>query len=598
MEVLKKYIEENKKEAVVVLLISLFALVLRCIALFSAGDLWLDEIYSFYFSSKDSVFEVVKSLYVEDLHTPLYFILLHFWIKIFGQNDTMMRLLGFIPSFLAVPFSFYIGKKLFNKKCGYFASIMLAISPFAIYYSTELRFYGILFFLALLSSFFFVEFINKEDKTNKTALIITNLLLLYTFNIGFIFIFFQFLCGIIFSKDRIKVLKTYLLTGIFYIPGFIMAAHGIFAYRNTICSFVEDIFIYKLDFISIFLQSYFTGNFYYALNNAYEYNDEIISAIFEPKQIFLILFPVIFCLTGFFRAIYEAIIQNFLKFKDEKLKLCNIENKNLALFLFPSLIFLLFEFTMAHFGKMSLIARYTLIVYPVILIVCAYGFSLLRFKKILYVCFAIFLASILFFIFSKDHNVIKKFNLFGSPVQNMFDNFQVRQDDYILAPMMGKLYKRYLPKNATYIDLEVTDMLLNDARKHFPFVFDEETIAILNRKNAREVLKDFVINDSINKNIEQNLKTKYFDKMKKGQAFIVVVYDIDTVKGLGQLYAIPYKDRSELYNKGSLYYMLSSKITLDILRSSNKYLKPLKQFVINDKKTSQNNTGVFIYMKE
>ena len=86
--------------------------------------------------------------------------------------------------------------------------------------------------------------------------------------------------------------------------------------------------------------------------------------------------------------------------------------------------------------------------------------------------------------------------------------------------------------------------------------------------------------------------------MKKGQAFIVVVYDIDTVKGLGQLYAIPYKDRSELYNKGSLYYMLSSKITLDILRSSNKYLKPLKQFVINDKKTSQNNTGVFIYMKE
>ena len=116
MEVLKKYIEENKKEAVVVLLISLFALVLRCIALFSAGDLWLDEIYSFYFSSKDSVFDVVKSLYVEDLHTPLYFILLHFWIKIFGQNDTMMRLLGFIPSFLAVAFSIYIGNKLFNKK--------------------------------------------------------------------------------------------------------------------------------------------------------------------------------------------------------------------------------------------------------------------------------------------------------------------------------------------------------------------------------------------------------------------------------------------------------------------------------------------------
>lgn len=596
MEVLKKYIEENKKEAVIVLLISLFALVLRCIALFSAGDLWLDEIYSFYFSSKDSVFDVVKSLYVEDLHTPLYFILLHFWIKIFGQNDTMMRLLGFIPSFLAVPFSFYIGKKLFNKKCGYFASIMLAISPFAIYYSTELRFYGILFFLALLSSFFFVEFINKQDKKSKIALIITNLALLYTFNIGFIFIFFQFLCGIIFSKDRIKVLKTYLLTGIFYIPGFIMAAHGIFAYRNTICSFVEDIFIYKSDFISIFLQSYFTGNFYYALNNAYEYNDEIISAIFEPKQIFLILFPVIFCLTGFFRAIYEAIIQNFLKFKDEKLKLCNIENKNLALFLFPSLIFLLFEFTMAHFGKMSLIARYTLIVYPVILIVCAYGFSLLRFKKILYVCFILYTISILHFVFSKE--AIKKQTLIGTPVRNLFNQFQTKSDDYIIAPIMGKLYKRYLPENITYIDFEATDMLLNNGNKYFSFVFDKDTTERLNRKNAREILREFVINDSINKHLENNLKTQYFDKMQKGQAFIVLINDIRAVNDIGIIYGVPYEERSKLYDKGSLYYMLTSKIAFDIFRISNKYLKQIKYYKITDKKAEYNNTGIFIFLKE
>ena len=89
MEVLKKYIEENKKEAVVVLLISLFAFVLRCIALFSAGDLWLDEIYSFYFSSKDSVFDVVKSLYVEDIKICSFFFMcaysyscINFWDSI------------------------------------------------------------------------------------------------------------------------------------------------------------------------------------------------------------------------------------------------------------------------------------------------------------------------------------------------------------------------------------------------------------------------------------------------------------------------------------------------------------------------------------
>ena len=204
MDAFRNYIQNNKKEFAAILTISVFALILRLISLLYAGDLSTDEIYSYYFSDKNSLFDVVKSLYIEDLHTPLYFILLHFWIKIFnifglGENDAVMRLLGFIPAFLAVPFSFYIGKKLFNKKTGYFASIMLAISPFAIYYTTELRFYGTAFFFALLSSYFFVEYINSvnnnentRQKNYKTALVISNLALLYTFNISFVFIFFQF----------------------------------------------------------------------------------------------------------------------------------------------------------------------------------------------------------------------------------------------------------------------------------------------------------------------------------------------------------------------------------------------------------------------
>ena len=76
-----EYIKNNKKEISLVLLISALALWFRIICLKNAGDLWIDEIYSYYFAAKDSVLDVVKALYAEDLHTPLYFILLHLWIK-------------------------------------------------------------------------------------------------------------------------------------------------------------------------------------------------------------------------------------------------------------------------------------------------------------------------------------------------------------------------------------------------------------------------------------------------------------------------------------------------------------------------------------
>ncbi len=614
INVIKKYIEENKKEAAAIFAICAAALVLRLISLFCAGDLWLDEIYSYYFSSKNSVIDVIRTLYTEDLHTPLYFVLLHFWIKFFnifniGENDTVMRLLGFIPAFLTVPLAFFAGKTLFNRKTGYFAAIMLAISPFAIYYSTELRFYGFVLFLSLLSSFFFVKYVNSINSsgelnpekllsTNALALIISNLALLYTFNISFVFVFFQFLCGLLFVIDKKTFFKTYVLTGLLYIPAFIMTAHGIFAYKNAICSFAQDIFIYKPKFISIFLQSYFTGSFYYALNNMYQINDRIISEILKPKQLFLVLFPALFCLTGFFRAVFDKYIhilkEKILKKSDGERP---VENKNLLLFLLPSLAFLLFELIFAHFGLMSLIVRYTIVSYPAIIIVCAFGLSLMKPKKLLCGLFLAFVVSVSFFLFSKEENVIKKETLFGTPVEEMFGGFQIRQDDYIIVPMMGKLYKRYLPKNATYIDFEVTDMLLNDVRKYFPLVFDSETIENLNRKNARTLLKDFVIDESINPVLEEHFKTQYFDKMKKGQAFIVVVYDINTVKMLNRLYILPKDKRDKLYEVGGMYYFLSAKITLDTLEVANKYLKSLKAYTISSNKSSGDNTGVFVFLK-
>lgn len=579
MNALKNYIQNNKKEFIAILAITIFALILRIVSLLFAGDLSTDEIYSYYFSSKNSLSDVVKSLYIEDLHTPLYFILLHFWIKIFGvfslgENDTIMRLLGFIPAFLTVPFSFYAGKKLFNTKTGCLASIMLAISPFAIYYTTELRFYGTAFFFALLSSYFFVEYINSinnpknpEAKKYKTALILTNLALLYTFNISFIFVFFQYLCGLFFAKNKRGMLKTSLITGILYIPGFITAAHGIFAYKNAICSFARDIFPYKPAFFSIFLQSYFTGHFFYASNNLYNLNDVVVKNIFAIKCLFLIFFPAIFCLAGFLRALFS-------------------KNKNLILFLMPALLFLAFEFFFAQFGMMSLIARYTLISYSIVIITCAYGFSLFENKKLILTLFLLFIASVSCFVFSKDANAIKKKEKFGSYIASVLYKADIKDGNYILFTSIGKLYKRYIPKNLNYVDFEPTDMLLNGVKKYYPFIFDEDIQKKINQKNATQILSGYLDSDYPNRNIEAFLKKECFSNMQKGQKFILAVPDINAIN-----------DAKTNRKKASLYYSLLSKISSDVIKVCTANLKLTAKYAINDGIRPQNDAMVYVFEK-
>ncbi len=580
MKCAKEYIKNNKKEFLFVLFVSVLALYFRVFALQHAGDLWIDEIYSYYFSSKNSAVDVVKSLYNEDLHTPLYFILLHIWMKftgVFGagENDTIMRLLGFVPSFLIVPFSYFAGKKLFNKITGAFAALFFAFSPFLIYYTTELRFYGIACLFAFLSSYYFVQYMQYGGKKPAIALIVSNLLLLYTFNISFVFVFFQFLTAIFYSKEKSAVLKLYLLTGLLYIPAFIMAAHGMFSYRNSICSFARDIFIYKPEFLNIFLQSYFSGNFFYATNNDYAYS---VSSLKNIKSIYFILFPVIFCLTGFVKSLL-------------------LKNKTLMMLLAPAVAFLGFEFVLAYFGLMSLTVRYTLISFPAVILSVCFGLSGFKNRRLITGLFILFLITLHNFNFSAQSPIDKDVE-FGTPLKATLEKLDIVKDnDYILIPVMGKLYRRYTPKNAHYLDFEITDMLLNDVRKYYPLVFDEDTMRVLNRKNAREILYDYTVYNTKSAALEKYLQG-YFENLKKGEKFIVLVNNMNTVNSMSKLYTFLPEKKRELYYKNSLYYMLMTRIVFDILDISNEDLKLKTHFMINDSKYSDNNTGVFVFVKE
>jgi 4-amino-4-deoxy-L-arabinose transferase-like glycosyltransferase len=135
----------------VILGVVLLALCLR-LARLAFQPLWWDEGWSVYFATT-SMGDMLR-LTAVDIHPPLYYLLLHLWVGILGSGPIALRLLSVCIGTATVPLLYAVGKQLFGKRTGLLAASLLAISPFHIYYSQEVRMYGLVTLLGLAAFYF------------------------------------------------------------------------------------------------------------------------------------------------------------------------------------------------------------------------------------------------------------------------------------------------------------------------------------------------------------------------------------------------------------------------------------------------------------
>jgi 4-amino-4-deoxy-L-arabinose transferase-like glycosyltransferase len=89
---------------------------------------------------------------------PLYYLLLHFWMKIFGQSEIATRSLSFLGFVLATIIMIFWCEKIFKKSyLSWFIPIWFFINPMLIYYGFEVRTYGWYIFFATLSMWAYIE---------------------------------------------------------------------------------------------------------------------------------------------------------------------------------------------------------------------------------------------------------------------------------------------------------------------------------------------------------------------------------------------------------------------------------------------------------
>jgi mannosyltransferase len=147
---------------------------------------WLDEIYSVSFSNPSySLKKVFEETTIIDVHPPFYQTLLWLWYKLFGYTELTGRLFSAIIGILGLPALYFLGKELFNKHVGLYASLIASLNYFLIYYSQETRSYALVFLLTVVSYLFFIRVVNEPRKRDLLLYWLTTILLLYTHYVAF-----------------------------------------------------------------------------------------------------------------------------------------------------------------------------------------------------------------------------------------------------------------------------------------------------------------------------------------------------------------------------------------------------------------------------
>ena len=136
-------------EGFLVLLPLLIGAVLRLHGL-GAESIWLDEATSILLGQSD-IPTLIRTA-AQDIHPPLYYLFLHFWLYL-GESEFMARALSAFLGVISIAVIYQLGAKLYEERTGLVSALLLAVSPLHIWYSQEARMYVLATLWTMASSF-------------------------------------------------------------------------------------------------------------------------------------------------------------------------------------------------------------------------------------------------------------------------------------------------------------------------------------------------------------------------------------------------------------------------------------------------------------
>jgi 4-amino-4-deoxy-L-arabinose transferase-like glycosyltransferase len=163
----------------ILILIILIATILRFYHI-DFQSVWLDEIHTINEASPTKSFsEVHEALLISEPHPPLFFFIIHIAFKVFGYTTFVARSVSAIIGILGVFGIYKLGKELFSSKVGIYASILLSLNYFHLYYSQDARMYSLLFLMTVFSFSFLIKFIKSPNYKSLLLYTLFSTLMIY-----------------------------------------------------------------------------------------------------------------------------------------------------------------------------------------------------------------------------------------------------------------------------------------------------------------------------------------------------------------------------------------------------------------------------------
>jgi mannosyltransferase len=127
-----------------------------------------------------------------DLHPPLYFLMMHFWIRVAGRSEFALRFPSVVAATLTLPLLYALARRLLSVEAGLWAALLGAISPFYLWYAQETRMYTWVVVLSLASVYMLLPLLKgRARRRDYAAYAVVTLALLYTHYSGFLLLGFE-----------------------------------------------------------------------------------------------------------------------------------------------------------------------------------------------------------------------------------------------------------------------------------------------------------------------------------------------------------------------------------------------------------------------
>lgn len=240
----------------------LLFLVAFCWKLYYIGVpyIWFDE-SGMIFNAEHSIGYILRLPSWNEPNPPLFMLLLHFWMKLFGISPYSVRIIPLIFNALTVVFIYFTGKKFFSLRSGILASGIFILSTFHFYFGIEARPYSMMSMATTASLYCFLSLINSyENKKFLIALVLANFILIYSHYFGWFVVFVEFLVSFMYLDNK-KLFKTLIvaimLTGGTFLPmapsfikqffisskGTWLLPHSNHEYFDKLCLLLNNIYV-------------------------------------------------------------------------------------------------------------------------------------------------------------------------------------------------------------------------------------------------------------------------------------------------------------------------------------------------------------------